>query len=217
MRSIAVIARKGGAGKTTLAVNLAIAAHLRGLATVLADADPQRSASAVLKVRATPGPRRIETSSAKLFALQQAARRDGVDVMVIDTPCGPEEELAQAITLADLTLVVVRPTYLDIAAAVPTIEIARRLGRASQIVLNQAYFSRTGKENPSVQKAMNALRFTNMPLCPVIVRSRTLLQTSLANGQSAEELGASAAADEIGALWDHLNRPAAAEVRLKRA
>ncbi len=51
MRNIAVIARKGGSGKTTVAVQLALAAHLRGLRTVLADTDPQGSSLEVLKAR----------------------------------------------------------------------------------------------------------------------------------------------------------------------
>ena len=52
MKTIAVIARKGGSGKTTVAVHLALAAHRAGLATVLADTDPQGSATEVLKARA---------------------------------------------------------------------------------------------------------------------------------------------------------------------
>src|SRR5580700_10801206 len=56
MRTIAIIARKGGSGKTTVAVHMAIAAHLRGRRTLLADSDPQRSSSIVLKARRDAGP-----------------------------------------------------------------------------------------------------------------------------------------------------------------
>ena len=69
MRSVAVIGRKGGSGKTTIAVHLAIGFHRRGRRTVLADADPQRSSIEVLKARTAPGPEAIATSGAKLFAL----------------------------------------------------------------------------------------------------------------------------------------------------
>lgn len=44
MNTISVISRKGGAGKTTVAVNLAVMAHLSGRAVLLVDIDPQRSA-----------------------------------------------------------------------------------------------------------------------------------------------------------------------------
>ncbi|HEX4097546.1 MAG TPA: ParA family protein, partial [Caulobacteraceae bacterium] len=51
MLTIAVVSRKGGGGKSTLAVHLAIGAHLRGFRTMVADADPQRSVGEVLKLR----------------------------------------------------------------------------------------------------------------------------------------------------------------------
>lgn len=79
MQTVAVVARKGGAGKTTLAVHLSIAGYLRGIKTLLADADPQRSASATLKGRTPPGPKLAETIGPKLFALQDMARRAGTN------------------------------------------------------------------------------------------------------------------------------------------
>jgi|HubBroStandDraft_1064217.scaffolds.fasta_scaffold45693_4 chromosome partitioning protein len=217
MRTIAVVARKGGSGKTTLSVHLAIAGHLRGLRTMLADADPQRSASEALKARMIPGPKRVETTGPKLFALQDLARRVGHELFVIDTPCSPEQDVASAMVIADLVLIVVRPTFLDIAAAVRTIDTARRLGRPAQIVLNQAFSTRAGKEPVSVQKALEALRFTGMPVCPQVVRSRALLQSALATGRSVEEFGPSPAEEEMAALWRYVNLLVAEQSLLKRA
>ena len=217
MRTIAIVARKGGAGKTTLAFHLAVAAHLRGLKTVLADADPQRSASEVLKIRTGPGPTRAETSGPKLFALKETAFRSGHELMVIDTPCGPEQEVGAAMGIADLVLVVVRPTFLDIAAAVRTIDTARRLARPAQIIINQAYSTRSGQEPRSVTTALEALRFTSLPISPAIVRSRALLQSALASGRSAEEFGDSPAEQEIAALWRHVSDAISDKVRRLRA
>jgi chromosome partitioning protein len=217
MRTIAVVARKGGAGKTTLAVHLALAAHLRGRRTVLADADPQRSSSEVLRVRIAAGPKRVETSGPKLYALQETGRRAGDEVLVVDTPCSPEQDVNLAMAAADVVLIVVRPTFLDIAAAVRTIETARRMGRPAQIVINQAFSPRAGREPPSVQKALEALRFTSMPVCPVVIRSRALLQSAVASGRSVEEYGRSPAADEIAALWRHIERMSAGSADLRRA
>ena len=56
MKTITVLSRKGGSGKTTLAVNLALMAFLRGHKVLLADIDPQRSASDALRARGEPGP-----------------------------------------------------------------------------------------------------------------------------------------------------------------
>jgi len=207
MRTIAVIARKGGSGKTTLSTHLAIAAHLRGMRTLLADTDPQRSATEVLRARRDDGPDRIETTAPKLFNVQMGAVRARMDAMIIDTPAGAADDVAHAIVLADLSLLVLRPTFLDLAAAVQTVEVVRRLRKPAIVVLNQAPVARGGSEPPQVKKAMRALGFMRMTVAPTIIRSRAAYQSSLECGCSAEEIGGdSGAADEMAALWNFIER-----------
>ncbi|MFI4975453.1 MAG: AAA family ATPase [Caulobacterales bacterium] len=207
MRTIAVIARKGGSGKTTLSTHLAIAAHLRGLKTLLADTDPQRSATEVLKARRETGPERIDTTAPKLFNVQMGAVRSGVDAMIIDTPAGAADELANAIVLADLSLLVLRPTFLDMAAALQTVEVVRRLRKPAIVVLNQAPVARGGSEPPQVRKAVRALGFMRLTVAPSIIRSRAAYQLALECGCSAEEVGGdSAAAEDMAALWSFIER-----------
>jgi chromosome partitioning protein len=198
MRSIAVIGRKGGSGKTTVAVHVAIGLHLRGRRTLLADADPQRSAIEVLKGRAGAGPEVAASSGPKLFALKTTAMRAGLDALVIDTPAVLEDEVAHAVVLSDLALLVVRPTFLDLAAAVRTSEIIRRLRKPGLVVLNQAPIARGQVEPPLVRRSIEALRLLRLPVAPVIVRSRSAYQSVVETGRSAEELdGEPTAAQEM--------------------
>jgi len=207
MRTIAVIARKGGSGKTTVATHLALAAHLRGLKTLLADTDPQRSAIEVLKARRETGPERTDTTGPKLFALQVGTVRAGFEAMVIDTAAGAEEDLAHAIVLSDLCLMVLRPTFLDMAAAMQTVEIVRRLHKPTMIVVNQAPPQRGGVEPPQVRKALQALRLMRLPVVPTILRARAAYQTALEVGCSAEELALDpAAAQEMADFWSFIAR-----------
>jgi chromosome partitioning protein len=207
MRTIAVTARKGGSGKTTVAVHMAIAAHLRGRKTLLADTDPQRSSSVVLKSRLGPGPAVVETSGPNLSALQLSAARSGTDVMVIDTPAGAEEELTYAAGLADLSLLVIRPTFLDFAAAVRPAELLRRQRRPALVILNQAPPPRAGAEAPMVKKAQEAARMMRLSVAPTILRARSAYQSVLESGCSAEELSAgTAASQEVAELWSFLER-----------
>ena len=157
MRTIAVIGRKGGCGKTTIAVHLAVGLHLRGRATVLADTDPQRSVIEVFKGRREPGPAVVASAAPKLFTLQLSMARAGNEALVIDTPAVLEEEVAQAVILADLALLVVRPTFLDLTAAVRTSDIIRRLRKPGLVVLNQAPPARETVEAPAVARATEAL------------------------------------------------------------
>ena len=205
MKNIAVIARKGGSGKTTVAVNLAIAAHRRGYAVELADTDPQGSSSEVLKARKADGPLVVQTTGEALHA--ERHKPPGlVNLRVIDTPAAAEDSIGHAIALAQVSVLVVRPTFLDLAATLQTAQILRRLRRPGLILLSQAPVPRGGVEPPAVKRALDALRLMQLPVLPMILRSRAAYQTSLALGCSVEELGAGPAADEIAELWTYLER-----------
>ncbi len=207
MRTIAIVARKGGSGKTTVAINLAVAAHRRGLKTLLADSDPQRSLIDVLKGRRHTGPAIVETSARGLFALQMSSLRAGVEALIIDTPAGNEEELAHAIVLADLSVLVIRPTLLDFAALIRTLKVIRHLRKRAMVVLNQAPPRRAGVEPPAVRNAHEALRLLHLPVGPAILRSRAAYQSALERGCSGEEQTRdAAAAQEINDLWLSVQR-----------
>ena len=205
MKTLAVISRKGGAGKTTLAVNLTLAAHLAGRKTILADIDPQRSASDALRARTEPGPTIAEINAGKLFQTRSQALHDAYDVMLIDTPAAPDSDVAVAVNSADLCVLVCRPTFLDIASVARSAEMVRRLGKAGLIVLNQAPPKRGGLEPVGVQKAIEALRFCGLPIAPVGMRARAIYQQAIARGRSVGEWdAASPAAQEIDRLWTHV-------------
>ena len=207
MRTIAVIARKGGSGKTTVALNLAIAAHRRGLKTVVADSDPQRSSVDLLR-RRQAGPPVVATSGRELFALQAASARNGVDALIIDTPAAEEGEVSNAIVLADLSLFVVRPTLVDFYSLARTLKLVRHLHKPAMVVLNQAPHPRGGVEPPAVRTAQAALEHLRLPVSPAILRTRAAYQSALARGCSAEEYLDEAAAREIEHLWSVVRQEA---------
>ena len=204
LRTMAIVALKGGSGKTTIATHLAIAAHLRGFDTLVVDTDVQRSSSEVLGAREGPGPACMAVSGARLLATQIEAARLRKDLLIIDTPAGALEDVSEAVVLSDLAVMVVRPTLLDIAALARTVGIVRRLKKPSVVVVNQAPTARNGIEPPLMQRALRALNYMKLPIAPTIVRARAIYQTALETGRSAEEMGDAAAAREIAALWDYV-------------
>ncbi len=205
MKTLAVISRKGGSGKTTLSINLTLAAHLAGWKTLLADIDPQRSASDALRARGGSGPGLAEINAGKLFHTRSQAANDAYDVMLIDTPAAPDSDVAVAVNSADLCVLVCRPTFLDIAAVARSAEMVRRLGKAGLIVLNQAPSRRGDTEPASVRQAVEALRFCGLPIAPVGLRARAVYQQAIARGRSVGEWDPGApAAEEIERLWSHV-------------
>ena len=205
VKTLAVISRKGGAGKTTLSVNLALTAHLAGWKTMIADLDPQRSTSDALRARTEPGPTLAEINAGKLFQTRSQALHDAYDVMLIDTPAAPDADVAVAVNSADLCVLICRPTFLDIASVARSAEMVRRLGKAGLIVLNQAPPKRGGLEPVNVQKAIEALRFCGLPIAPVGLRARAIYQQSVAHGRSVCEWDpANPASQEIERLWGHV-------------
>ncbi len=205
LRTIAVVALKGGSGKTTIATHLALAAHLRGLDTLVVDTDPQRSTTEVLAAREGPGPACMESTGAGLLAAKIAAQGLRKQLLIIDTAAGALEDASEAVVLADLAVLVVRPTLLDLSALARTMTLVRRLQKPSVVVVNQAAAARGGEESPLVKRALKALGYMRAPVSPVIVRSRSIYQISLETGRSAEEMSDPAAAKEIAALWDFID------------
>ncbi len=189
MRSLAIISRKGGAGKSTLALNLAVGAHLRGRRVLLADIDPQRSSTEALRNRRKEGPIVAPSTARKLRICLQDAELQRLEDVFIDTSAGAEEDRLEAIRLADACLLILRPAYLDIIAAAPTVELLRRLQKPTLIMINQAPRRLACSERVELIRAMDAIRLFKIPIASEIIRTRRCYQLSPQLGLSVEELG----------------------------
>lgn len=122
MRVFAVGNQKGGSGKTTLAVNLAAAWTEAGRMVLLVDTDPQRSAASWLgqqeKVQVA------EHVGGGLESLLPPLSRQ-FQAVVVDLPPGVPDALRSALRVADVLLVPVQPSGVDIAAAAARVQLAQ--------------------------------------------------------------------------------------------
>jgi chromosome partitioning protein len=187
MKTIAVVSRKGGAGKTTVSVSLALAARQAGLKVVVADVDPLHSASEVLGRRAEATSLLFETTAAKLFIVQEVCAKNRCDLLIVDTPTAPEGDVILAINAADLCLAVARPTSLDLAAVKESVALIRRMRSNGLVVLNQCPPARNGVESAFVQRAREGLDAAGAPTAQALLRSRAAYQHAFAQQQGVTE------------------------------
>lgn len=136
-KTIAVISQKGGSGKTTTVINLAVAAQQDGLAVLVVDLDPQASATAWFKTRSDKSLIVQPTHPAGLDDLLEAAARQGVDWVIIDTAAQTDSNAAQAVEVADLVLVTCRPSVMDLRAIPNSIRLCRLRDTTPHVVLTQ--------------------------------------------------------------------------------
>lgn len=202
MRKLVLLSRKGGTGKTTLSVNLAVAAQRDGLSVSIADLDLQGSATAWAAGRKDAFPEVRPSNGGTLFPVANAAERAGRDLLIMDTPAGGDAISSAAVRLADLAILVCRPSYFDLAALAPAAQAVREAGCPGLVVLNQAPSRRAGVESPVIARAVEAARLLGFPIAHVGLRARVAFQESLWRGQGVLEFEPRGpAAAEIGRLW----------------
>ena len=201
MHTVAIISRKGGTGKTTIACSLAVAAQSNGLAAVILDMDPQGSTMAWWRVRGEQPPSVAPTRQSSLRGHLEAAREAGVQVVILDTAPQVAGTASAAAAAADFVLVPCRPGLLDLAAIPGSVAIAQESSTPVAVLLNAAPI-----RSPLIGQAQEALMDAGVVVAPV-VHQRVGHAYAIAEGLAATEREpGSKAAQEIEALWQWLHR-----------
>ena len=198
MKIIAVVSQKGGAGKTTLALHIAVAAERAGLSAAILDMDPQGTAERWSEWRKEEPPAVVAAKATTLLRRLDQARAGEGDLVVIDTPPLAQTEAREAARIADLILIPCRPSAFDLDAIRITADLANDIKKPAFVVVNAG-----PPHGTSVYKdvAETVERF-GLQVAPARLADRAAFRHAVRDGKSVQELEPdSRAAEEVAALW----------------
>src|SRR5216684_335504 len=197
VKTIAFISQKGGAGKSTLAVHMGVAALQSGRKVAIVDTDPQESAAMWHRARQAPNPPVAAVAVTELERALAAAETDRYEFALVDSAPHVGAGAAVIARLADLVVVPVQPGPFDIGALPATIDLLRAAGRRAVVVL-----SRCPTRSLDVESARRSILEMNLEIVPVSIGDRTVYRRALAHGLAVTEMDPdSIAAMEITNLY----------------
>lgn len=200
---ITLAQQKGGSGKTTITAHLAAAFAQSGKKVGLIDGDPQGSLTAWYKARAEKFPERVEKFTFAQVpgwrvASEISKMRMQHDIILIDNASGLDMDTRTAMRNADLVVVPVQPSPVDVWATEAIIDLAKKENYQTMLVMNRA-----------TARSRLAMIFQNtLPfLCDVILGNRVIYASVMEDGLTVGEAAPrSSSAREVDELVKEVNR-----------
>ena len=199
MKIVAFMGQKGGTGKTTLAVHIAVVAGQEGQKVVLIDTDPQQSATFWGDSRKAETPIVATATPGQLPEVLAAARAEGVTLVVLDSAPHSSPNASEVARFADFIVIPTRASAFDLAAAESTVKIVKAANKPFGFVLNAI--------DQKVAESGEALEFLDTQyggaVAPYRVANRIAFARAIATGQGATEFDVTEgkARAEIKLLW----------------
>jgi chromosome partitioning protein len=183
MNILALVSTKGGVGKSTITGHIAAEADGQGAGPVaIIDLDPQGSLAEWWNTRQAETPLFARADMRRLSQDLEALKRQGIALVIIDTPPALLEVIAATIAVADLVVIPCRPSPHDFRTVGVVVAMCQKAHKSHVMVLN-AVTARS-------RLAVEAVEVLNdmAPTLKTIVHQRQLFASSMIDGRTAGEL-----------------------------
>ena len=197
--------QKGGSGKTTIAVHLALAfIKYHNLKVAVIDTDPQGSLGKWFMIRTEKklSNDNLTFKTASLWGAQyesKALKKDH-DIVIIDTPPKIESDARPSIESADLVLIPVAASHVDFWATGAIVEIAKKANKKILIQIN-----RSSQRSKLISKTNEFIKSLNLSATKTIIGNRQIFASSMGEGKTAvEKQKKSNAVEEIKQLSEQI-------------
>lgn len=202
MIKIAIISQKGGAGKTTLAINLAVEAERTNLSSLLIDLDPQSSATEWSDIREQDYPVVLSAHASRMDKLIQKAEVNNASFVFIDTAPHSENAALESAKISDLVLIPCRAGILDIKAIQSSLNICNLAQVKALVILNALPSQRTIEK-----EARQAIEKIGGNVCEYTVGQRIIFNHAMTAGLGVVEFDVnSKASREIQNIFELINQ-----------
>ena len=184
---ITIAQQKGGTGKTTLAVHLAMAfIKYHGLKVAIIDTDPQGSLGKWFMIRSENkvSNENLTFKTASLWGAQYESKtlKNDHDIVIIDTPPKIEADARPSIEAADLVLIPMAASHVDFWATGAIAEIAKQAEKKILVQIN-----RSNQRSKLINKTKDFIKSLDLSSTKIIIGNRQIYTSSMGEGKTAVE------------------------------
>ena len=202
---ITISQQKGGTGKTTLAVHLAMAfIKYHNLKVAIIDTDPQGSLGKWFMIRSEKNISNVNLTfkTASLWAARYESKtlKNDHDIVVIDTPPKIESDARPAIEAADLVIIPMAASHVDFWATGAIVDIAKKANKKILVQIN-----RSSQRSKLINKTNEFIKSLDLSSTKTIIGNRQIYTSAMGEGKTAvEKQKKGAAVEEIKNLSEQI-------------